>query len=248
MFDRMRGFPQVRQVAPPHARSKPQRPDRRSPTDDVPETIEDDVFGTAGAVRSPPRQERSRRRYWFIVVAAAELFATIGYEATTMEAIASAAATSIGSVYRFFPNKPAVFRAVATVALAQIESVVLEVLELVERGAGWEDLLDAAIDRLALVHREDPAVRAVLTNIQLYAEYAEQDEQLTRKLVAVTAGLFARWAASMPEAQRLVVATMVVQTIAGILVFAQREPLPVADAMLAELKLMLHRYLEPLID
>ena len=177
MFDRMRGFPQLRQVA---------RPD---------------------PVRSAPRQERSRRRHWGIIVAAADLFATIGYEATTMEAIAAAASTSIGSVYRFFPNKPAVFRAVATVALGQIESVVLEVLELASTDStSWHALLDTTIDRLALVHREDPAVRAVLTNLELYSEYADEDEKLTRQYVEATAGLFALWAPSMPDHERHVIA------------------------------------------
>ncbi|MFV8754575.1 TetR/AcrR family transcriptional regulator [Nannocystaceae bacterium ST9] len=199
-------------------------------------------------MRSPPQQERSRRRYWFILVAAAELFATLGYEATTMEAIASAASTSIGSVYRFFPNKSAVFRAVATVALAQVETVVLEVLELAKGGkADWQTLLDAAIDRLALVHREDPAVRAVLANIQLYGEYADQDARQSREFIAATAGLFSVWAGTMPERERQVVATMVVQTITGILVLAQREAPALADAMLDQLKLMLRRYLEPWI-
>lgn len=244
MFDRMRGFPQVRQVARPDPRKLdfPAGPPRS-----VPETIES-VPETIDPIRSPPQQERSRRRYWYIVVAAADLFATTGYEATTMEAIATAASTSIGSVYRFFPNKPAVFRAVAAVALGQIESVVLEVLELASADtASWQTLLDTAIDRLALVHREDPAVRAVLANLQLYGEYAAEDEKLTRQFVAATAGLFSVWAGSMPEHERHVVATMVVQTITGILVLAQREQPALADAMLAQLKLMLRRYLEPLI-
>jgi AcrR family transcriptional regulator len=215
MFDRMRGFPQLRQVPPQDA-------------------------------RSAPRQERSRRRYGSIVATAAELFATVGYEATTMEAIASAASTSIGSVYRFFPNKPAVFRAVASVALGQVEAVVFEVLELANTGTTrWQTLLDTTIDRLALVHREDPAVRAMLSNIQLYGEYADEDQKLTREFITATAGLFSVWAGSMPERDRQLVATMVVHTITGILVLAQREPAPLADAMLGQLKSMLHRYLEP---
>jgi AcrR family transcriptional regulator len=200
------------------------------------------------AVRSLPQQERSRRRYEHIVVAAADLFATAGFEATTMEAIAAAASTSIGSVYRFFPNKPAVFRAVARVALGRVEAAVLEVLELAVRdSADWRTLLDGAIDRLALIHREDPAVRAVLANLQLYGEYADEDEKLTRQFVASTAALFSVWARSMPEHERQVVATMVVQTITGILVLAHREPTALADAMLEHLKLMLRRYLEPWI-
>lgn len=206
------------------------------------------MFAALGPVRSPPRQERSRRRYWLILVAGAELFAELGYEATTMDAIATAAATSIGSVYRFFPNKPALFQAVATLALAQIQTAVLEVLALAQRpDASWQVLLDEVIDRLVLVHREDPAVRAMLANLQLYDVYAEQDERLNAELVAATGSLLHAWAPSLREGDRVVVATMIVQTIAGILVVAQREAPTLAEGMTAQLKLMLRRYLEPWI-
>ena len=55
--------------------------------------------------RRVPVQERSKKRLEAILEAAARLFAGSGYEQTTMEGIAEAAGTSIGSVYQFFPNK-----------------------------------------------------------------------------------------------------------------------------------------------
>jgi AcrR family transcriptional regulator len=52
-----------------------------------------------------PTQERGEKRVTDLLAAAEELFASAGYEATTMNAIASLAGSSIGSLYQFFPNK-----------------------------------------------------------------------------------------------------------------------------------------------
>jgi AcrR family transcriptional regulator len=52
-----------------------------------------------------PIQERGEKRVTDLLGAAEQLFASLGYEATTMNAIASLAGSSIGSLYQFFPNK-----------------------------------------------------------------------------------------------------------------------------------------------
>lgn len=44
-----------------------------------------------------------------IVAAASALFASVGYEATTMAEVATRAGTSIGNVYKYFSNKEALF-------------------------------------------------------------------------------------------------------------------------------------------
>src|ERR1700743_1283175 len=56
----------------------------------------------------PPTQERGEKRVADLLAAAEQLFASSGYEATSMNAIASLAGSSIGSLYQFFPNKESV--------------------------------------------------------------------------------------------------------------------------------------------
>ena len=46
-----------------------------------------------------------------LVTAAAETFAALGYEATTMAAVASRAGFSIGNLYKYFPGKQQLFAA-----------------------------------------------------------------------------------------------------------------------------------------
>lgn len=195
-------------------------------------------------MRSLPQQERSRRRYAAVVETAAELFATNGFDATTMEAIAAASGSAIGSVYRFFPNKQAVFRAVADLALERSQAVFIEIMA-VAGELEWGEVLDRAIDAFAKFHASEAAPRAIIMNLQLYGEYAEADEQMIREFIAATTGIVSVWAPQLDSETRRVVATMIVQTVAGILVLSQREAPAMAAAMLDHTKLMLRRYLEP---
>ncbi|GGP23722.1 TetR/AcrR family transcriptional regulator [Silvimonas iriomotensis] len=61
-----------------------------------------------------PQRERGRLRVAALLEAADQLFASKGYEATTMTEIAAQAGSSIGSLYQFFPTKEHVADAVLT--------------------------------------------------------------------------------------------------------------------------------------
>ena len=58
-----------------------------------------------------PKQARSWERFHRILDAAADLFEEDGYESVTTDAIAKRADTSVGGLYRFFPDKEVVFQA-----------------------------------------------------------------------------------------------------------------------------------------
>src|SRR5437660_11097229 len=75
------------------------------------------------SLRRRPRQERGERRIDKILKAAAFVFAKVGYEAATTNAIARQAGTSIGSLYQFFPNKEAILHALAGRYLAELRAV-----------------------------------------------------------------------------------------------------------------------------
>lgn len=63
---------------------------------------------SSSPVRVSPQQERSARRLAAFLDAAEALFADLGYEATTMQAIAERSQSSIGALYNYFPGKEAV--------------------------------------------------------------------------------------------------------------------------------------------
>lgn len=64
-------------------------------------------------MRRSPRQERGRARVAQILDAAEAIFGAQGYDAATTNQIAAHAGVPIGSLYQFFPNKEALFHAVA---------------------------------------------------------------------------------------------------------------------------------------
>src|SRR5215471_6849715 len=102
-------------------------------------------MNTPARVRRTPRQARSKKRFETILDAAAEVFASSGFEAATMESIADGAETSIGSVYQFFPNKLAVFQALAERCLER-SRMLFDGMMTPEALAGpWWELLERAV-------------------------------------------------------------------------------------------------------
>jgi AcrR family transcriptional regulator len=62
-------------------------------------------------LRRQPKQQRGKERVEKILSAAAAVFDEVGYEAATTHLIAAKAGTAIGSLYQFFPDKAAIFKA-----------------------------------------------------------------------------------------------------------------------------------------
>ena len=63
---------------------------------------------SSSSVRVAPQQQRSARRLAGFLDTAAELFAEVGFEAATMQAIADRSGSSIGALYNYFPDKQSV--------------------------------------------------------------------------------------------------------------------------------------------
>jgi len=207
-----------------------------------------DDKATEPAMRRTPVQARSRRRLAAIVDCAAELFAERGFEATTIDAIAEAADTSVGSLYQFFPNKLAVFRAVAEDALERSAETFAEVMVGASQTSDWRILVHQVIDTFGRLHQEHPSFRAMINNVHLYGEFAEADLAQSRAFVATAEGLLASWAKRTGVEQRAAIARVVTHSIEAALIVSQRERPEIARRMLEETKSMIVRYLEPIID
>lgn len=198
--------------------------------------------------RRKPTQQRSQRRYESIVMAAAESFARFGFSDTTMEGIAARAGTSIGSVYQFFPNKRAVFREVAERCMQLSRESYSRLLGPEPLAQRWDVMLERFIDGFVALHRESIVMQAVWANLELYGEYAEADQALLRELVEATALLVAGWVPTLAHERRRVVATVLVNTVASMMLVLVREGAGEdgsarGEAIVSETKLMLTRYL-----
>src|SRR5260221_763148 len=71
--------------------------------------------------RPTPQQERAARTHQLFLDTAERLFVEVGYDAMTMTAVAERAGTSIGALYRWFPDKTAVAAALGARYTVEIE-------------------------------------------------------------------------------------------------------------------------------
>jgi AcrR family transcriptional regulator len=181
-----------------------------------------------------------------ILDAAAAVFAELGFEGATTETIAERAKTSIGSLYQFFPDKLALFGAVAGRSIERSRSVVDELLAEGDEPGSWPDLLDAAIDRFGGL-LEDPDFRAMLVNVQLYGVYAQADKALHDHAIDRVAALMRSYAPALARSQRKIIATLAVETFSAVLLRSTREEPSFAKKLLEETKTLLHRYLAPYV-
>lgn len=200
------------------------------------------------AERRVPVQARSRKRYDAILDAAAEAFAEGGFEVATVEAIAERAGTSIGSVYQFFPNKVALFDAVAERCLVRSREAFDALFDSVTESTPWPALIDGAVDAFAALHARDPAFRATVVNYAQYPLYEERDDALTRYMVSRLAALIAARAPHVDARRAELLALVLVQVVASMMFVSERSAPPLRAAMREELKAIARRYLEPELE
>jgi AcrR family transcriptional regulator len=105
----------------------------------------DGKLGASAPLRNEPVQARSTARLTALLDAAAAAIDELGYERLTTAMVAERAGASIGTVYRYFPDRIAVLQALAT---RNLESV----LKGVERAIGdrrsttWHDVVLSSFD------------------------------------------------------------------------------------------------------
>lgn len=75
-------------------------------------------------MRRKPQQVRSIKRVNHILDIADKVFAEMGFEAATTIEIAARANISVGSLYRFFPDKAAILKALAVRYLEQLQQAI----------------------------------------------------------------------------------------------------------------------------
>jgi len=115
----------------------------------------------SNSARVEPQQERATRRLANFLDVAAVLFAEIGYEATTMTAIAERSGSGIGTLYHYFPDKQSMAFALLNQYAQKVEAYwkpLMEQAETLSHTAFAETFLERVIEFL----RECPAYLQLL--------------------------------------------------------------------------------------
>ena len=123
--------------------------------------LENLPFSTASAsIRVEPVQARSAARVSALLDAACEAMHDLGYEQLTTAMVADRAGASIGTVYRYFPDRVAVLQAVAQRNL-ELVSQVLTTAFAKHNPSSVRETIDVVVDQLVEVFRNEKGFRSL---------------------------------------------------------------------------------------
>lgn len=110
-------------------------------------------------LRNAPVQARSTARLTSLLDAAAAVVNERGYERLTTAMVAERAGSSIGTVYRYFPDRIAVLQALSGRFLANFASSGIERVQ--EAGTDAASTFASAVDELIGAFRAEPGFRSL---------------------------------------------------------------------------------------
>ena len=195
--------------------------------------------------RRQPQQQRSQERVEQILKAAAEVFWEMGYDSATTHAIAQRAQTAVGTLYRFFPNKLAIFHALEKQHRLSIDAIHARLMT----PAFMEQPLAVVIQQFVEIfaqYFEDPAPRVVFTQYFLAPDmFAYFDDSVTHEYARRFAGLLRLRNQTLSVEKSELIGEVVVQAYNAVLLMALRSNANHRTQLYAEVQTLLVNYLEP---
>jgi AcrR family transcriptional regulator len=202
----------------------------------------------ATSTAAPPRrQARGQRRIDQLLNAADTVFAQIGYERATTNAICSRAGVSPGTLYQFFSNKQAIADALAARYLERLPETHRTAFDIASAHAPLAELIAHVVDPFISLHRQGPGLEALLTGSVISDELTASIDGIKQHVEKSLAALFR---ARRPGANRAEInraATTSVQLVTSFLRCAVTGPPKKQKEGIQEMKTVLFRYLEPLL-
>ena len=203
----------------------------------------------AQTTRSTPKQPRSQKRVDLILDTAAALFAEAGYEAATTNAIAEHAGISIGSLYRYYPDKVAILQAWAGRYEEQVRGMYARVFAADLGGLPLPALIDRLVDPFLELHLCCPVYAHLLLAADVSADIAAADCSLEQEIIGRTAGVLRRAAPHLSEARARLAATVCKACVKGLISLVTASPDEKFRAQVTvEFKRMLLAYLDPVLN
>lgn len=199
------------------------------------------------SLRNVPLQARSRARLGRVLDAAEEVLERDGPEAFGTTAVARAAHVSVGSVYRFFPDKQAIVEALAIRYWSDFADLVAGVAE-ADALEPVADPAGAVLSVLAAGFRARPGFLALWYGGLRTERVRDSTRDARQAIAASIEHIFAvHWPAA-PSEVRQRTAEMVVLAGDGLLREAFRRDREGDTALLAESAVMLSAYIAHRLD
>ena len=198
-------------------------------------------------MRHRPQQARSQERVDLILDTAAELIAEVGYETVTTNAIAERAGISIGSLYRYFPDKDAILRGLSVRHLERVREIYGQVFAEDMAHLPLEVVIDRIVDPFVELHLACPAFKQILLGSDVSADIAAASEELDGEIIERMAVVLQQAASDMDEQRARLVATVCKAEVKALLsLITHDSDDDLRDQITAEMKRMLFNYLAPM--
>lgn len=191
-----------------------------------------------------PQQARSWERFHRILDAAAELFVEIGYESVTTDDIAARANTSVGGLYRFFPDKGAVFHALLDRYLNQLRelSAALHTEEAMQ--VPLDVYINQLVDAFDQFVSANPGFRVVFAQSRLISTTIAMNTAFYQEIAQQFTVYFAALNPALDQRHRSLIAIVSVEVACALDLLAVSRDRPFQQQVLSETKKLLIAYLK----
>lgn len=194
------------------------------------------------SLRNAPVQARSRARLGRVLDAAELVLEQSGADGFNTTAVARTAGVSVGTVYRFFPDKQAIVEALAVRYWSDFADLVAGVAE-ADSLQPVADPAEAVLSVLAAGFRARPGFLALWYGGLRTERVRDRTRDARQAIAGSIEEIFAsHWPAASVETRQLV-AAMVVLAGDGLLREAFRRDPAGDDALLAEAQVMMRSYI-----
>ncbi len=192
--------------------------------------------------RSPrmPQQERGQRRVEQILDAAEAVFAEVGVDAASMQAIADRAGSSVGSLYHFFPSKEAVIEALGRRYAERVSEVNQEAMPLELAHIAVDELFERVLSAQMRFVKDTPAFGAIQDAIHRHCPAVK--DAMNSALVGHVEKFLALRYPRVSAGQRTVSALVSVSAVHALVHLAAQVPEALRTEIIAEAKAMLVRH------
>jgi AcrR family transcriptional regulator len=198
-------------------------------------------------MRRLPKQKRSQQRVERILEAAAEVFASAGYEAATTHAIASHAGTAIGSLYQFFPDKLAIFHALEKRHMEQVRAIHAKLMTPQMAQLPLEQMIQQLVETFA-VYFEHPGPKVVYIQYFVAPEMFKYfDNSFTQGLIQELASFLRLRNPALSKEKSELLAEVCIQCYNSLLLVALRSDRTHRKQLYEEIRELLVAYLRPYV-
>lgn len=198
-------------------------------------------------MRHRPQQARGQERVDLILDTAAELIAKEGYETLTTNAIAERAGISIGSLYRYFPDKEAILRGLAIRHLEQVQALYDWVFTEDLIRLPLEVVIDRIVDPFVELQAACPEFKQILLGSDVSADIAAASEEIDDEIDDRMASFLRQAAPNLSEQRAHLVAMVCKAEVKALLSLVTCDCSEgFRTRITAEMKRMLFNYLAPI--